>query len=87
MTLKKSLRARAPLYLQTRADPAINRLFENASPCPECGAGQQNLWPVVSTEREAIYAVMCDCGHIGGDGKTVADAITTWNHEARAAVS
>jgi hypothetical protein len=30
---------------------------------------------------------MCDCGHIGGDGSTVADAITTWNNEARAAVS
>ena len=37
-----------------------------------------------SAEREGIYAIMCDCEHIGGDGKSVADAISTWNGEARA---
>ncbi len=74
------------LYLPTREDPAINRLFENALPCPECGAEQRSLWPVQSAGHEGVYAVMCDCGHIGGDGTSVADAVTTWNNEARAAV-
>ena len=83
MTTGAILKGKGPLYLPTRADPAIDRLFENASACPECGAGQQSLWPVQSAERDGIFAVMCDCGHIGGDGKSVASAITTWNSEAR----
>ncbi len=74
-----------PLHPPTRSDPAINGLFDNASPCPECGAAQESLWPVRSAEQEGVYAVMCDCGHIGGDGSSVANAITRWNDEARAA--
>ena len=71
-----------PLYLPTREDPAINQLFDNAAPCPDCGAGQQSLWPVQSAEREGVYAIMCDCGHIGGDGTSVPEAIVKWNSEA-----
>lgn len=78
-------RKKDPLYLATRENRAINQLFQNALPCPECEAGQHNLWPVQSAESEGVYAVMCSgCDHIGGDGSSVADAITTWNNEARA---
>ena len=79
------LDSEGPLYLPTREEPATNQLFENALPCPECCAGQESLWPVQSAEQEGVCAVMCDCGHIGGNGSSVADAITTWNDEARAA--
>jgi hypothetical protein len=61
--------------------------FENAAPCPKCGTGQNSLWPVQSAQLEGVYAVMCKYGHIGGDGRNIADAITTWNNEARATVS
>jgi hypothetical protein len=44
----------------------------------------QTKKPLARAEREGIYAIMCDCGHIGGDGKSVADAISTWNGEPRA---
>ncbi len=71
------------IYLPTRQDPAINQLFQNALPCPQCKADQRKLWPVESADREGVYAVICDCGHIGGDGSSVAAAITTWNNEAR----
>jgi hypothetical protein len=40
----------------------------------------------IRAERKCVYAIMCECGHIGGDGNSVADAITTWNREARAGV-
>lgn len=79
--------SKRPLHLPTRADPAINQLFENALPCPECKATQHSLWPVHSAESVGVYAVLCDCGHIGGDGSSVADAITKWNDEASPAVS
>ena len=58
--------------------------FENALPCPECKNDQGNLWPVRSAHREGIYAVMCNCGHIGGDCNSIAHEITTWKREARA---
>jgi len=77
------LESEGPLYLPTREDSAINQLFENALPCPECEVDRRNLWPVQSAERLGLYAVMCSCGHIGGDGSSVADAIKTWNNEAR----
>ena len=78
------LEGEGPLYLPSREDPAINQLFHNALPCPECKADQRKLWPVQSAEREGVYAIMCDCGHISDDGNSIADAITKWNNEARA---
>ena len=81
---REILNGKGPLYLPTRVDPAINRLCKNACAYPACGAEQKSLWPIQSAEREGIYAIMCDCRHIGGDAKSVADAISTWNGETRA---
>jgi len=53
-------------------------------PVPNAEHHNKALWPVVSAEREGVYAVMCGCEHIGSDGNSVADAITIWNAEASA---
>jgi len=53
-----------------------------------CRADNRNLWPLMSADKQGVFAISCTvCDFIGGDGSSVADAITTWNNEARAAVS
>jgi hypothetical protein len=72
-----------PLYPPTRADPAINHLFDTALSCPMCRADNRNLWPLMSAEREGVYVVSCSaCHYIGDDGSSINAAITAWNHDA-----
>jgi hypothetical protein len=76
------LQSEGPLYLPTREDSAINRLFENALPCPACRAPQRRLWPLMSAEKQGVFAISCTvCDYIGDDGTSIADAITAWNKD------
>jgi hypothetical protein len=70
------LEGEGPLYLPTRADPAINQLFENVSPRPGCGAAQQSLGQSRARSSEAFTLSCATAGHIGGDGSSVAVLVT-----------
>jgi hypothetical protein len=58
----------------------IDDLLRTASPCRECGTGNENIIPMTDQEAPPVYVIVCGyCDRMGPWAVSLAEAVAGWN--------